>query len=250
MNTQLILNQLNQLNNTITELKQLSKIEHDLILHKLRIIYENMLNLEVLQTQQVDKAITTTTNTIQPQIISNILEHDVEIALSTLPEQANIIEPETILNIEPEQKITSPETFDTIKTNAIEAFAIINETANELKINTTEPQPADENNTILADKYITNTQVINEIVTKNNEAAGVLELPVADIETSIGLNEKFLFIRELFSGNAQLYAQTIDKLNYAGSYENALLIIKNNFSWNFNAEITLRLLDLIRRRYL
>jgi len=74
--------------------------------------------------------------------------------------------------------------------------------------------------------------------------------PLQNIEDAIGLNDKFLFIRELFVSNAGRYKETIDVLNNSADFNAAYRYIENNFQWDPDNEATQKLLDLVRRRFI
>jgi hypothetical protein len=254
---------------SIESKKQMSAIERDLILEKLRKIYDHILNLEFkVEAEETNESVSTTESGSKPnasdsstsKLIStsnsnpaksntDIIPNINEVQINSDVQAVEMPKPD-IDDITPEQNISESrpvieEAKDIILDIETEKSNIENEIAEQ--VNNVEAEPKTK---ILAETFESGALSVNEMITQHKETPGVLEQPIADIESSIGLNEKFLFIRELFAGNAQLYAQTIDKLNFAGSYEIALNIVKANFNWNYNAEITIRLLDLVRRRYL
>ena len=74
--------------------------------------------------------------------------------------------------------------------------------------------------------------------------------PIHNIEDAIALNDKFLFIRELFGSNADLYKNTIQTLNNATDFNSAYSHIEKNFQWDPENETAQKLLELIRRRHI
>lgn len=76
--------------------------------------------------------------------------------------------------------------------------------------------------------------------------------PVGDLKRSIGINEKFAFMNELFGGNQQQYNQSIEALNGFSNYGEAVSHLKNlatEMKWN-TASITYHELDeLVKRRF-
>ena len=74
--------------------------------------------------------------------------------------------------------------------------------------------------------------------------------PILNIEDAIGVNDKFLFIRELFNSNASRYKETIDALNNASDFNSAYSYIEKNFDWDFENEAAQKLLELVRRRHI
>jgi hypothetical protein len=78
----------------------------------------------------------------------------------------------------------------------------------------------------------------------------VLLTPIKDLSKGIGLNDKFLFAKELFGGNAQQFGKTITVINEMNSIEDALEYIKNNFSWHENNTVVKHFITLVRRRFM
>ncbi len=77
--------------------------------------------------------------------------------------------------------------------------------------------------------------------------------PLIDLKKSIGINEKFLFVNELFDGNLQEYNECIDVLNQAASKESAMELLDQNFiqkyNWDSENEARVLLSELVSRRY-
>ena len=73
--------------------------------------------------------------------------------------------------------------------------------------------------------------------------------PISDLRNSIGLNEKFLFIKELFKGRPEQYNQCIDELNRSASFEGAISYIKENYSWEEDSEVYEKLVNLLKRKH-
>ncbi|MFT3737904.1 MAG: hypothetical protein QM786_04035 [Breznakibacter sp.] len=73
--------------------------------------------------------------------------------------------------------------------------------------------------------------------------------PIDDIKKAIGINDRFLFQRELFSNNAGLMDQTIDEINRLSSFTDAQRFIQSNFDWDYNVATTETFMNLVRRRF-
>ncbi len=74
--------------------------------------------------------------------------------------------------------------------------------------------------------------------------AGIKNLPRA-----IGLNDRFLFTKELFDGNHELFKKTIDALNSCETIEEAFVHIHQNFQWSDDNPVVKQLVLLLRRRF-
>lgn len=68
---------------------------------------------------------------------------------------------------------------------------------------------------------------------------------VVSLRDAIGFNDKYMFVRELFGGSEDLYAQTIAQLDNFTSIEDALIYIYDNFGWTRDNEAACRLFDIL-----
>ena len=71
---------------------------------------------------------------------------------------------------------------------------------------------------------------------------------ISDLRKAIGLNDKFLMIRDLFDGDAARYEDTIDTLNEFDDLDECLIYIIENFAWNPDSEGAKLLVSLIERK--
>ena len=75
---------------------------------------------------------------------------------------------------------------------------------------------------------------------------------ISDIKAAIGINDKFLFINELFAGDLKDYNQSIDQLNLASNYHGAISAFnqfKEQFGWDEKDEIVIKLKTIVNRKY-
>jgi hypothetical protein len=107
---------------------------------------------------------------------------------------------------------------------------------------------------ILAERYKKNQTYINELLAQGFHKKDVSSLmqskSIRDIESAIGINEKFLFTKELFNGDSETYVKTIRILNNAANFNEAFNYIRQTFSWNLEGSAAQKLLDLVRRRFI
>lgn len=71
---------------------------------------------------------------------------------------------------------------------------------------------------------------------------------ISDLHKAIGLNDKFLMIRDLFEGDAERYNDTIDTLNGFDDLDECMIYIVENFAWNPDSEGAKLLVSLIERK--
>ncbi|MEK6614782.1 MAG: hypothetical protein AABZ32_01525 [Bacteroidota bacterium] len=75
---------------------------------------------------------------------------------------------------------------------------------------------------------------------------------IADLKASIGINEKFQFINELFEGNMKEYNVAIDQINRFISHSEAVSYIANLqevYKWKEDNLIATNFHELVKRRF-
>ena len=86
----------------------------------------------------------------------------------------------------------------------------------------------------------------------NSIAATVSPHAVQDLKMAIGINDKFLFINELFKGDPSVYNDAIDKLNTVGEIQaadHAMETYRNEYGWADNSEAYHRLKKIVKSKY-
>lgn len=71
---------------------------------------------------------------------------------------------------------------------------------------------------------------------------------IVDLRKAIGINDKFIMLRDLFGGNEAQYNTTIDALNSFASLDDCMIYIVENFAWNPDSEGAKLIVSLIERK--
>ncbi len=69
------------------------------------------------------------------------------------------------------------------------------------------------------------------------------------LEDGIGVNDKFLLIRDLFNNDVGAYNQVIHILNHFEALDDCLIYIAENYTWNPNSEGAKLLMELLERKF-
>lgn len=148
-----------------------------------------------------------------------------------------------------------PETESQAKNIAEQADATIPAIPSQKQeIPVLEPEPK-----VITDKPIVNKaepekQYINEKLggqtSKKDVSAKMQGQPIKSIAGSLGINDKFFFIRELFGGNAETFRQTMADLDESANFNEAYSLLINKFQWDMESEPVQTLLNLIRRKFI
>ena len=70
-----------------------------------------------------------------------------------------------------------------------------------------------------------------------------------ELQKMMSINDRFLFLRELFDGDEALMASTIDELNHIASCEESWAYLQNRFDWDFESETVELLRMLLQQRF-
>ena len=128
-----------------------------------------------------------------------------------------------------------------------------NETPGSAVIETSKGKPAKKTDSaIMADRFSHLSNRFNEQLGGHNaddSRTGILKSKhVTNLSEAIGINDRFLFIREIFDGNLNHYSEAITKLNNVNNLSEARDIISSYTDDNNDNEAVKQLLDLVKRK--
>lgn len=108
----------------------------------------------------------------------------------------------------------------------------------------------------IADKYRKEEKTINEQISsqesRENIASQIQHTPITELKAVIGLNDKFIFINELFHGNMKAYQETIHSLDQLTTLNDAIRYfteVKDTFDMNEDLDSFRRLAEMIQRKF-
>ena len=211
---------------------KMSDIERDIVLAKFRNMYEF---LQLIQLEEIE-------------------HHSIDAKLldSTSEQESSIIHEETpTKTIEFEEEVEK------------EAVSIVEES---LVIEKDESKPAEVHyvpidtkshssgkTEILAEKFKSGSflnDALSQLQNVSDLSKKMQNQPIKDIFSAINLNDKFILIKELFNDDTALYQSTVEKLNAAGNFNDAVRYLDGNFTWDFTDPMVQNFLELVRRRFL
>ena len=223
---------------TIRETGKLSDIERDIILAKMRTMYEF---IQFIQPETIEYSPKT---------------HEFKDIVSPAPKQMAdyliektekvIIPSDEIIELIPDVEPEKPEVFVSVP----QPTEIVKPEETPIAVKKTEIKPKTE---ILAEKFGTKSflhETLSQYQNTHNLSKKYQHTPLKDIFSAISLNDRFLFIKELFNNDAVLYQRTIEILNSSGDFNEAVRYLDTQFHWDYNESMVQKLLDLIHRRYL
>lgn len=217
----------------IHEQETIADIELDLALSKIQGMYEQLLKLKLIHNQlaKADKG-----------AYGQQTEKAVPETATILPPENNA--PDFIPEPQPEIRPAPP--APAVFTEKVEPIPAI-------ETKTVENVVPKRETTILADKIRpVGYNPINETLAQkktSTDLAGKLQAtPLDNISSGIGVNDKFLYIRELFHNDGNLFRETVKKIDEAGSLEEALDVVRP-FNWNQDMDTVRKFVSLIHRKH-
>ncbi|WPU93251.1 hypothetical protein SNE25_28425 [Mucilaginibacter sabulilitoris] len=106
------------------------------------------------------------------------------------------------------------------------------------------------------DRVLTINQKISALKAEKEKAATASPanaLPITDLKSAINLNDKLLYIKDLFNGYSLAYSEAIEIVNRFNSFEEAERFLKTNYvvknNWDSKPTTTEKFYTLLRRRY-
>ena len=98
------------------------------------------------------------------------------------------------------------------------------------------------------ERLMESNQVKNDFQPTENASLGYPVTPIKLIWDAIGINDRFLFVRELFENNSSKFEATVKAIDELSSIQEAVNYLKLNFKWN-NSEASQRFLILVKQRF-
>lgn len=209
---------------------RIPQIELDIILENIRKLYDkyNVLNKLNSSFKHIDSIEPETEKIAPPSEIIIKKEVIIEEATKTIKKENGV---ETKPKTEKEAEIIPSE-----KTAVLDLFV-------------------DDEKT-LANKLTDDKKSIHENLTSEDDksvAAKLSQNLIHDLKSAIGINEKFLFIYELFDGDMEAYKDGIEQLNNHNNLDEAIKQLQyysNKYEWDKETDAYIKLNNFIQRRFL
>lgn len=106
----------------------------------------------------------------------------------------------------------------------------------------------------LKDEVLTVNQRMSAQLNKGGVTDEPAGQPVSDLKHAISLNDKLLYIKDLFNGYSLSYSEAIEILNRLSSFEDAERFLTKNYvvknNWESKADTVAKFYAVLRRRYM
>ena len=72
--------------------------------------------------------------------------------------------------------------------------------------------------------------------------------PVSSLQGAIGINDRYIYIRELFDGSAESFSKAVAELDRLQNIREAVAYLQQNYKWKKN-DTSLKFVNLVKRRF-
>ena len=111
-----------------------------------------------------------------------------------------------------------------------------------------------EDSPTLGDRFQNSERLADKLAKQPSKRFGdQVRTPIKDLRAAIGLNEKFQFINQLFSGDSVKYNAAVDQFNGFSNLETAQEFLNQDSvenNWENHAAAASAFVDLVERRYM
>jgi hypothetical protein len=263
MSKRIILNDINTILEMIKDQVQIiqsyegkiPQIEMDIIMSNIRRLYDDFyeLNKHNRQIKQDKSALAEhQEEEEQPQReLVTIISKSIEAQEVSFPEKIETTPP--IEHVHPVKDLEKTETQE--KPPLIEAVPVQEHIKKIEKKTVPKDLFAETENTTLADKYKDDKKTFHDKISgESNDKtfAETLQKSLTDLRTGIGVNDRFVFINELFGGSMSDYQAAIEEINKQADMEGAKQVIRQYqivLGWKEDAEGLKKLIGFVQRRF-
>jgi len=139
----------------------------------------------------------------------------------------------------------------------IPEVSVIKETKDENSLNS--PDLSEDKEEIAAEEHSDVRKTLNDTLSKPQQStndilspeksdSGYPVMPINSIWDGIGINDRFLYIRELFANSSAKFETTINALDKLDTIQDAVNFLKLNFKWA-KTDASQKFLVLVKRRF-
>lgn len=109
------------------------------------------------------------------------------------------------------------------------------------------PEPTVAPQTTSGDTFV-KSQSLNDTISETKSPETTLSGSISSLKAAIGLNDRFLFIREIFGNNTEKYNMIIDQLDKLETQQQAVELLKKHLTLQKN-DTSMKFVDLLKRRF-
>lgn len=199
----------------------------------------------------------------EPEVKAEVIEEkvpEVVVQESSFENQTQEKDAETIVDEEIPEVIVEIKEPDLVEKEEVEVKeqaekdipvkeTEIKQKSGKKELHLEDEEKVDDHNKRLGDSFLKEKSV-NDIMSDDLSKLEhkLSNRPVSSIKASIGINDKFQYIRELFEGSADNFVKAVADLDSMEDIKEAVDYLQSNFKWKKN-DTSLKFINLIKRRF-
>ncbi len=191
------------------------------------------------------------------------VQEELEEVVKEEPEVMTEIEKQPEENIQPEPEIekeeVEEENLNTEEEEPEEDAEVVEEISaeeekTEVSEENTDVELEEEKETEVTSKRLGDSfskeKSVNELLANDSNKLEfkISNSPVKSIQSAIGINDRYQYIRELFEGNADAFVKAVSDLDNLNNIQEAVSYLQQNYKWK-KTETSLKFVNLIKRRF-
>ena len=191
---------------------------------------------------------------VEPEVVKPENPEPVEETLEPEPisEPVKVVEPEPVVVPEPEPIVVEPEVVKPENPEPVEETLEPEPIPEPVKVVEPEPVKVVEPEPKVEEKN--QQRSLNDLFNEQKQDLGekFQQTKITDLTKAMSINDKFLFIRELFKNKSEEFSHAIHTLNNCENIEEAFDImegLKKQYFWDSTSSAYLALCDLVRRKF-
>jgi len=165
------------------------------------------------------------------------LGKEFEILKANFSSVKEVIQEERIITDEP--VVSNFEIKEEAKVEIVEEIKVEIEEKLVVPVST-HNKKTEENSTLNDQLQSTGNEVLGEKIYSNS---------ITDIQSAIGINDRFLFIRELFNNDKNEYNSTIEFINNTNEFSTVEEHFKLKQNWDFEDPTVIQFLEITKRKF-
>lgn len=153
-------------------------------------------------------------------------------------------------------KDTLVEAIEVKKAEVVEIKSLQTKTSatedHPIEISTPQKEKKEENAKTLGESFVGEKKSVNDRMASSQETkikSPLMGKPIHDLTKGLGINDRFMFQRELFNGKSDVMQQTLQQLNEMTDLNSAQSFIASNFNWDNELDVTQSFYNYIKRKF-
>ena len=200
-------------------------------------------NLDLLKVKSEIKVEEKTPKIIvEEKVHETAIEEKIKVAENEIkvPEIAKVPEMAKVTEVVIHEKTENEVSVQEVRTQSV---------AVQQELQMDDDEPVDIHNKRLGDSFLKEKSV-NDLMSDDFSKLEhkLSNRPVSSIQSAIGINDRFQYIRELFEGSADNFVKTVADLDSMNDIKEAVNYLQSNFKWKKN-DTSLKFVNLIKRRF-